>query len=60
MWAAIENNGGWRGEIMNRRKSGEIYPEMLSITALRDDDGNLTHYVGMFCEVEDGEVSGEL
>jgi PAS domain S-box-containing protein len=57
MWAAIEEVGGWRGEIWNRRKSGEVYPEMLSITALRDDNGELTHYVGMFCEIEDGEAS---
>ena len=57
MWAAIEQTGGWRGEILNRRKSGEIYPEMLSITALRDEDGNLTHYVGMFCETDDPESS---
>jgi hypothetical protein len=50
MWAALEEVGGWRGEIWNRRKSGDFYPEMLSITALRDDNGALTHYVGMFCE----------
>ena len=57
MWAAIEKVGGWRGEIWNRRKSGEVYPEMLSITALRDDNGELTHYVGMFCEADDPESS---
>ena len=53
MWTAIEEMGGWRGQIWNRRKSGEVYPERLSITALRDDNGELTHYVGMFCEIDD-------
>ena len=41
MWAALEEVGGWRGEIWNRRKSGDFYPEMLSITALRDDNGDM-------------------
>ncbi len=53
MWTALENSGGWRGEIWNRRKSGVVYLESLSITAVRNDDGELTHYVGMFSEVGD-------
>ena len=53
MWTAIEKTGAWRGEIWNRQKSGGVYQEMLSITALHDDDGDLTHYVGMFCEIDD-------
>jgi PAS domain S-box-containing protein len=52
MWTSIEKTGAWRGEIWNRRESGDVYPEMLSITALRDDDGTLTNYVGIFCEVD--------
>ncbi len=53
MWDAIEKTGGWRGEIWNRRKSGEVFAELLSITAVRDDHGELTHYVGMFSDLSD-------
>jgi len=53
MWSAIEETGGWRGEIWNRKKSGEVYPELLSITAVHDDHDDLTHYVGIFSEVGD-------
>jgi PAS domain S-box-containing protein len=53
MWATIEKTGGWRGEIWNRRKTGEVYPEALSITAVRNEDDELTHYVGLFSELSD-------
>jgi len=53
MWAAVEKGGGWRGEIWNRRKSGEVYPETLSITAVRNERDELTHYVGLFSEIND-------
>lgn len=48
MWQALQQEGKWQGEIWNRRKSGEIYPEWLTITAIRDDQHRLTHYVGVF------------
>jgi len=44
---------GWRGEIWNRRKTGEVYPESLSITAVRNEHDELTHYVGLFSEISD-------
>ena len=51
MWRMIETEGFWRGEIWNRRKNGEIYPEWLTITAVLDPDGNVTHYVGSFSDI---------
>ncbi|TVX96876.1 EAL domain-containing protein [Cohnella terricola] len=51
MWASIHANGKWQGEIWNRRKNGEIYPEWLSINPVHDDDGNLINYVGMFSDM---------
>jgi diguanylate cyclase (GGDEF)-like protein/PAS domain S-box-containing protein len=51
MWAAIETQGGWQGEIWNRRKSGEAYPELLSINAVTDDRGRVRHYVGVFSDI---------
>jgi diguanylate cyclase (GGDEF)-like protein/PAS domain S-box-containing protein/hemerythrin-like metal-binding protein len=51
MWDAITQNGSWQGEIWNRRKSGEVYPEWLSITAVKGEAGEVTHYVGTFTDV---------
>lgn len=45
MWKSISETGAWAGEIWNKRKSGEIYPEQLSITAVRDDIGIVKNYV---------------
>lgn len=45
MWKTINNTGAWEGEIWNRRKSGEVYPEHLSITAVKDADGIVHNYV---------------
>jgi diguanylate cyclase (GGDEF)-like protein/PAS domain S-box-containing protein len=47
MWNGLEQDGQWRGEIWNRRKNGEVYPERMSISAVRDEDGKLTAYVSV-------------
>ncbi|MDE2118143.1 MAG: EAL domain-containing protein [Betaproteobacteria bacterium] len=46
MWQSIKGTGRWSGEIWNRRKNGEIFPEWLSITTVTGEDGEVTHYVG--------------
>lgn len=46
MWKSILSVGAWQGEIWDRRKNGEIYPNWLSITAVKGSDGVVTHYVG--------------
>nr|WP_301289359.1 diguanylate cyclase [Natronocella acetinitrilica] len=46
--ACIQRDGVWEGEIWRRRKNGEIFPAMLTITGLRDPDGAITHYVDFF------------
>lgn len=51
MWQAIQQDGFWQGEIWNRRKNGEIYPEWLTITAVRDAEGVITHYVASFWDI---------
>jgi diguanylate cyclase (GGDEF)-like protein/PAS domain S-box-containing protein len=50
MWQALNNQGHWQGEIWNKRKSGEIYPEWLSISAIYDQQ-QLTHYVSFFSDI---------
>ena len=47
MWGSLEQHGQWRGEIWNRRKNGEVYPERMSISAVRDAAGKLTAYVSV-------------
>ena len=52
MWTLLNQTGHWQGEIWNRRKNGEIYPEWLTVRAVRDDDGGpVTQYVGVFTDV---------
>jgi diguanylate cyclase (GGDEF)-like protein/PAS domain S-box-containing protein len=59
MWGEIGRSGSWRGEIWNRRKSGEAYPEWLSITAVKGDDGQVTHYVGTFTDITQRKTAEE-
>ncbi|WP_415880395.1 EAL and GGDEF domain-containing protein [Methylomonas sp. TEB] len=51
MWANIATTDHWQGEIWNRRKSGEVYPELLSISTVRDGKGEISHYVGVFADI---------
>ncbi|MCB6185055.1 EAL domain-containing protein [Leeia sp. TBRC 13508] len=51
IWASIKDRGHWSGEIWNRRKNGEEYPEVLTITAVKDAQGTLTHYVALFADI---------
>ncbi len=48
MWQTLKETGFWTGEIWNRKKNGEVYPERLLITAFTDDTGAVTHYVAIF------------
>ncbi len=51
MWTQLAQTGQWKGEIWNRRKDGELMPELLSISAVRDDSGTISHYVGVFADI---------
>lgn len=53
MWDSLNANGHWQGEVWNRRKSGGIFPEWLTISEVRDDRGVLTHYVSTFSDISD-------
>jgi len=53
MWSAITQHGYWRGEVLNRRKSGELYKELLSISAVRDGLGNVENYIGVFADMSE-------
>ena len=51
MWQALSAFGEWQGEIWNRHKNGEIYPEWLSISVIRDANDEPGHYVGWFRDI---------
>ena len=51
MWATLAREGQWRGEIWNRRKNGEIYPELLTIKAITDEQGEISHYAALFSDI---------
>jgi PAS domain S-box-containing protein len=53
MWQAIGTAGYWSGEIVNRRKNGETFPEWLSISVVKDSDGRVTHYIGIFSDISE-------
>jgi diguanylate cyclase (GGDEF)-like protein/PAS domain S-box-containing protein len=51
MWQALQSQGRWTGEIWNRRKNGEVYAELLTISAVRAPDGRVQRYVGLFSDI---------
>ncbi|WP_462321555.1 sensor domain-containing protein [Halochromatium sp.] len=51
MWQSLLETGQWRGEIWNRRKDGMVYPELLTISAVRDPQGEARGYVGVFTDI---------
>lgn len=51
MWASLRKLGYWQGEIWNRRKNGEIYPQLLTLSTVRDDEGKPKHYVGVMTDI---------
>ena len=53
MWRQLHTEGKWSDEIYNMRKNGEIYPERLSITAIKDKHNTTTHYIAQFLDISD-------
>jgi diguanylate cyclase (GGDEF)-like protein/PAS domain S-box-containing protein len=56
---SIEKHGQWQGEIWNRRKNGEIYPELLAISAVPDEAGDATHYIGISLDITERKLAEE-
>ncbi|WP_151636399.1 putative bifunctional diguanylate cyclase/phosphodiesterase [Noviherbaspirillum aerium] len=59
MWRVVNDTGKWQGEVWNRRKNGDIYPEWLSISRILDERGKLTNYVGVFSDISDVKLAEE-
>ena len=50
-WQALRENGSWQGEMYNRRKNGEVYPEWLTVSAVRAADGSILSYIAVFTDL---------
>lgn len=59
MWKDINDTGAWEGEIWNRRKSGEIYPEHLTITVVKNSAGIITNYVATFTDITTSKAASD-
>ena len=59
MWESIHRTDSWQGEIWNRRKNGEVYPERLSITAVKGNAGEVTHYVATLHDITERKTAEE-
>ncbi|MGN7479220.1 putative bifunctional diguanylate cyclase/phosphodiesterase [Solibacillus silvestris] len=56
MWKQIDKEGIWQGEIWNRRKTGELYPEWLTIIEIKDKSGEVTNYCGIFTDLSERKI----
>ncbi|MGK7890943.1 MAG: EAL domain-containing protein [Leptolyngbyaceae cyanobacterium] len=59
LWQQLKKQGYWRGEIWNRRRDGSIYPELLTIGTVRNEQGQPTGYVGVFSDITPAKRSEE-
>lgn len=59
MWESISQNGSWQGEVWDKRKNGEVFPKLLSISAVRDENGKVTHYVGAHLDITERKAIEE-
>ncbi|MEJ6122135.1 EAL domain-containing protein [Vibrio sp. 2-Bac 85] len=50
-WQELVNTGSWHGEIWNKRKNGEVFPEWLNVSCLKDDNDIITHYICQFNDI---------
>lgn len=59
IWKSLEDRGFWRGETWNRGKHGRVYPVWLSITAVRNDKGAITHYISICTDITEQRARAE-
>ncbi len=59
MWSCVYEQGSWQGEIWNRRRNGEVFPEWLTVSAVRNESGELTHFVSTFTDISERKAAEE-
>lgn len=53
MWRVLTAQDEWQGEIWNRRRNGQVFPEWLTVYAVRDEHNDITHYIGIFTDISE-------
>ena len=51
MWQEVTTNGYWSGEVWNKRKNGEIYPERLTLSAVKNEGGETMRFIALFSDI---------
>ncbi|NOQ34639.1 MAG: EAL domain-containing protein [Methylococcaceae bacterium] len=59
MWQHVIDEGRWQGEIWNKRKNNQVYPQLLTITVIKDREGEVTHYAGVFNDISQLKLQEE-
>jgi len=59
MWKTINQTGTWQGEVWDKHKSGVVNPKLLTISAVKDNNNVITHYVGSFIDIADQKLAEE-
>ncbi len=59
MWGKLSAAGFWEGEVWDRRKDGEVFPQWLTINAIHNEEGKVSHYVGMFLDISRQKATEE-
>ena len=59
MWESLRTVGAWHGEIWNRRKSGEVFPQWLSISSIKNESGEFLQFIGLFTDLSESKAAQE-
>jgi len=59
MWDSIGTVGYWQGEVINHRKNGEAYTQWLSVSTIKDEDGNVTQHIGIITDISERKMAEE-
>jgi diguanylate cyclase (GGDEF)-like protein/PAS domain S-box-containing protein len=59
MRETVRRTGGWQGEVWDRTRTGDVYTRWLTISAVKDDDGAVTHYIGTYYDVSERKRAEE-
>jgi diguanylate cyclase (GGDEF)-like protein/PAS domain S-box-containing protein len=59
MWYQLKTSGSWQGEVWDRRKNGDVFPKWQTISSVRGEDGEITHYVAAFSDITERKQAEE-
>lgn len=59
LWHSLKEGGNWQGELWDRRKDGSLYPQWTTISAIRDEAGQVTHYTALFTDITERKEAEE-